>query len=70
MEQPKNAATTARESSSNIQELAALSKRLDFTKKKGVNWAPRCHRKPRMGDVGLRVLHGVYASGLQHQELS
>jgi len=35
MEQPKNATTTARESSSKVQELAALSKRLDFTKRKG-----------------------------------
>jgi anaerobic selenocysteine-containing dehydrogenase len=38
MEPTKNSATTVEQISSKVQLLAVLSKRLDFTKKKGVNW--------------------------------
>ena len=38
MEQAKGISTTVEQISSKVQQLAALSKRLDFTKKKGVNW--------------------------------
>jgi len=61
MEQTKNAATAVKDTSLKVQELAALSKRLDLLKERVFTGASRCRRKPRMVRRGLWVLYGVHA---------
>jgi hypothetical protein len=54
MEQTTNTATAGKDTSSKVQELAVLSKRLDFSQRKGVNWGIPMPSEAKNVETGKR----------------